>query len=221
MSFSNNCKSDRTPGNIRGNALVGLCEKTCIQCDKVLDMCMRQESLTDINITVTDITPTTGLVEPYRFISARTVSATTRITDLVVTPLADNSCLARVSCNVVVPLQVSFVDANGTQATGGATITVPKDVVMNVCAPSVMPYEVQASASVVSPTGTYVGGNVFNITACATIILKVVIQVQLLVPDYGYCQIPPCRDYNVQSCDGVFDLPIYPTDCCECGTTRT
>lgn len=221
MSFSNNIKSDKVPGVIKGNALCGICEKACIQCDKVLDMCMRQEALTDVNIVVTDTVPSSGLVEPYRFVSARTVSSEATVSDLVVTPLADNSCLARVTCNVTLPLQVVFVDANGTQAVGSASITVPKDVVLNIAAPSVMPYKVVASGGIVSPNGVYAGSNTFTITACATVILKVIIQVHLLVPSYGYCYIPPCQDYIEQSCDTVFDLPLYPQECGSsngCGT---
>ena len=66
MSFSNNCKSDKIPGPIRGNGgLNGICERVCIQCDKVLDMCMRQETLTDLSVTLTDIEPSAGLTAPY------------------------------------------------------------------------------------------------------------------------------------------------------------
>ena len=213
MSFSNNCKSDKIPGAIKGNAVNGICEKACIQCDKVLDMCMRQEALTDVSIVVSDITPASGLVEPYRFVSARTISSDAVVSDLVVTPLADNSCLARVTCNVTVPLQVVFVDANGTQAVGTSSVTIPKDVVLNIAAPSVMPYRVAASAGIVSPNGTYTGDNTFTITACATVILKVIIQVHLLVPSYGYFYIPQCQDYIEQTCDTVFDLPLYPQEC--------
>ena len=34
---------------------------------------------------------------------------------------------------------------------------------------------------------------------------------ELLVPTYGYCQIPPCQDFTQDVCTGFFDLPLYPS----------
>ncbi|MDE7328325.1 MAG: hypothetical protein K2N57_01065 [Clostridia bacterium] len=222
MSFSNNCKSDKIPGPIRGNGgLNGICERACIQCDKVIDMCMRQESLEGISVTLTDVVPATGLTQPYTFVSAASTSAQAIISDLIVTPISDDPCSSRVQCTISVPIQVSFVDAAGVRGVGSATVSVTRDVVLHTSAPSVMPYSIVASASLYSAKGTYASDNTFTLTACLTTILKVIIQVQLLVPSYGYCYIPPCQDFNEQVCDGVFDLPLYPQECgveprCKC-----
>lgn len=221
MSFSNNCKSDKIPGPIRGNGLNGLCERACIQCDKVIDMCMKQETLLGEQVTLTDVVPNTGLTQPYTFISATTTSTQGVISDLIITPLKEDACFSRVQCNITVPVQVEFVDANGVHAVGSATITVDRDVILHTSAPSVMPYSIVATVSLYSTKGTYVSDNTFNITACLTTILKVIMQVQLLVPSYGYCYIPPCQEYSEQVCDCVFDLPLYPQECgvehrCKC-----
>jgi len=221
MSFSNNCKSDKIPGPIRGNGLSGICERACIQCDKVIDMCMRQETLTDLTVALTDVTPSTGLVQPYTFVSASATSTQATISDLIVTPLKDDPCFSRVQCTITVPIQVQFTDANGTRAFGSGTVSVSRDVVLHTSAPSVMPYSIVATASIYSVMGNYVSDNTFNITACLTTILKVIMQVHLLVPSYGYCYIPPCHEYNEQVCDGVFDFPLYPQECgvdprCKC-----
>ena len=209
MSFSN-CKSDKIPGAIRGNALSGLCEKVCIQVDKVFDACMRQESLTDLALTMTDVTP--GLTEPYRFVSARSSSTQATVSDLTVTELPDAPCYARVTCTINIPVQVVFTDAFGVQGTGNATITLMRDVIMHVSAPSVIPYSIQCTAGVVSPRGVYTSTNTFTVTACVTTILKVTMPVELLVPSYGYCYIPPCHDFTEEVCSGVTDLPLYPQE---------
>lgn len=223
MSFSNNCKSDKIPGPIRGNGgLNGICERVCIQCDKVLDMCMRQETLTDLSVTITDVEPSTGLVAPYTFTSANATSSQATISDLIVTPIKDDNCSSRVQCTISIPVQVNFVDANGTRATGSATISVERDVVLHTSAPSVMPYSIVASGSLYSARGTYVSETEFSLTVCLTTILKVIMQVHLLIPSYGYCYIPPCQEFNEQVCDGFFDLPLYPQECgvdCRCRST--
>ena len=79
MSFSNNCKSERIPGPIRGNALSGICEKTCLQAEKVFDACMSQTTMTDLQLTLTDVTPT-DLTAPYKFVSAKSTSTDAQIT---------------------------------------------------------------------------------------------------------------------------------------------
>ena len=73
-----------------------------------------------------------------------------------------------------------------------------------------MPFNVEAVVSLVSTLGTYTGENQFTIDCCASIILKIVMEVELLVPSYGYTQIPPCQEYTQEVCSGFFDLPVYP-----------
>ena len=220
MSFSNNCKSERIPGPIRGNALSGICEKTCIQAEKVFDACMSQSSMSDLQLTVTDVT-STDLTAPYKFVSAKSSSTAAQITDLTVTDIPEDICYARVTCNVQIPVTVTFTDANGKTGTGTATVTVPKDVILHVSAPSVIPYSIQATVGFVASQGSYTADDQFTVTGCATVILKVTMPVDLLVPSYGYCYIPPCREYTQQVCEGVFDLPLYPQESgedCRCGS---
>ena len=210
MSFCNNCKSDKIPGVIRGNGISGLCEKTCIQADKIFDACMSRQQTESVELTPENITPS-GLSEPYTFISARSQGAGASVTDLTITDIPDLPGRSRVQCNIVIPVQVTFTDSAGKQGTATANVVVQKDVVLRTPQPSLIPYTVEAVGNVVSTVGTYDEGNdVFTVTACVTVILKVVMPVQLLVPSYGYCYIPPCQEYNTQECEGVFELPLYP-----------
>lgn len=220
MSFSNNCKSDKIPGPVRGNALNGICEKTCIQVDKVFDACMRQETLTDLKLEMSEMTPST-LTQPYKFVSAKAMSTQAQIQNLCVSEIPENKCYARVSCDVVIPVVITFCDANNNLGTAQSSVTIPKDVILHVSAPSVIPYSVQATVGFATTKGTYDGNNAFTVTACVTTILKITMPVDLLVPSYGYCYIPPCHEYTEQVCDGVFDLPLYPQECgeeCRCDT---
>lgn len=212
MSFSNNCKSDKIPGPIKANPLNGICDKVCIEANKVIDMCMRQEVVQDITLTLTDITPTTA-VAPFTFLSAKSVSEQANVENLAITEFQDGSCNCRISCDISIPIQVFFLDANNNQASAMASITVPKDVVLHTSAPSIMPYEIKASAAFISSQGTYSGENSFTLTGCLTTILKVVMPVHLLIPSYGYCYIPPCVEYTQDACEGLFDIPLYPQEC--------
>ncbi|MBQ7712328.1 MAG: hypothetical protein IJT69_00780 [Clostridia bacterium] len=209
MSFSNNVRPDRMPGPIAGNPANGLCEKVCIEVKKVFDACIKQETLTDQVITLSGTTPA-DVQQPFTFVGARSSSSVGTIGDLVVTPTSETPGCSRVQCSVEIPLSVSFTDANGTSAVGTSSLTIQRDVLLRVPEPSVIPYEIVAVVNAVSAEGSYLSDGQFSITLCVTVILKVVMDVELLVPSYGYCYIPPCQEYQEEICDGFFDLPLFP-----------
>lgn len=209
MSFSNNIRPDRMPGPINGNPMQGLCEKVCIQATKVFDACIRQETLTNTTVSLLSTTPT-DVTTPFTFISATSSTSQGTINNLVVTPLTDNEHCSRVQLDVDIPMSVLFSDANRTTATGNATITIPKDIILHIPEASVIPYRLEAVVNAVSTVGTYVSDATFNLTICVTVIIKVVTDVELLVPSYGYCFIPPCQEFQNEVCDGFFDLPLFP-----------
>ena len=191
MSFYSGSRNSFCPGPIQGNPLNGLCEKACIHTKKVFDACIRQMQETDVQLTVTDFTPANP-VQPLTFVNVRCVGTDVTISDLVVDRFDDKPCFARVSGTVNVPVVVTYTDANGVVGTGNSVISVNTDVVLYVPQPSIVPFTIEAFASCLSPDGEYVGDNVFSIDTCLSIILRVVVEAELLVPTYGYCPIPPC-----------------------------
>ena len=176
---------------------------------------MKQETLTDEQIVVTNLTPST-YTAPLTFVSAKSTTDVT-VNNLTIIDVPDSKCCSRVTANIVIPLSVVMLDANGTQVVGTSEITIPKDILMCLTQGSVTPSRIVAEAYVISPNGRFVTSGddsaTFAITACVTTIMKVIMDVQLLVPTYGYTYIPPCQEYSQDVCDGVFDLPLYPREC--------
>lgn len=209
MSFFCNFQSDRCPGQINGNPLNGLCEKVCIEAKKVFDACMQQTQLTDIVLPLSNNTPANPTY-PLTFISAKNTTSVGTISNLLIEPLAERPNCARVRADIIVPVSVAYTDANGVEGVATSSITITKDVILNLPSASIMPYSVEAVVSLVSTIGTYTGENQFTIDACTSIILKIVMEVELLVPSYGYVAIPPCQDYTQEVCAGFFELPMYP-----------
>ena len=209
MSFFCNFQSDKCPGQISGNPLNGLCEKVCVQAKKVFDACMQQTQLNNVILNVTNLTPANPTY-PLTFISAKSTASQGVISNLVIEPLAERPNCARVKTDVIIPVSVAYTDANGVEGVGTSTVTVTKDVILNVPSASIMPYSVEAVVSLVSTLGTYNTENQFTIDACVSIILKIVMEVELLIPSYGYAAIPPCQDYTQEVCAGFFELPMYP-----------
>ena len=209
MSFFCNFQSDRCPGQINGNPLNGLCEKVCLEAKKVFDACMQQSQLTGIVLDITNLTPDNPTY-PLTFISAKSLTSRGVISNLLVEPLNERPNAARVKADITIPVSVAYVDANGVEGAAVSSVTITKDVILNVPSASIMPYEVEAIVSLVSTQGTYTAENQFTIDACVSIILKIVMEVELLVPSYGYAAIPPCQEYTQEVCAGFFALPIYP-----------
>lgn len=217
MSFFSNFQSDKCPGSITGNPLNGLVEKVCIQAEKIFDAGIKQTRLENYSLTLTDITPAT-VTYPLTFVSARSVSAEATVTNLTVERQPDKQC-ARVQATVSVPVEVLFTDANGTDGSATATVSLPVDAFLYVPAPSIMPFSVRALVSVVAPDGTYNEETQgFNVSLCVTLIIKISMPVEVLVPSYGYCMIPPLQEYSQEVCAGFFELPLYPQggkNCCD------
>ena len=209
MSFYSNFQSDKCPGPITGNPLNGLTEKVCLQAEKIFDACIKQLQLENYTLTLTDFTPENPTY-PLTFVSARTSSSDAVVSNLNVDRQGDRQC-ARVQATVTVPVEVLYVDAAGVEGKATSFVSVSEDVLLSVPAPSVMPFIVRAACSAVSPEGTFnAANNTFTVNLCCTVILKVAMQVELLVPSYGYSVIPPAQDYSQEVCSGFFELPLYP-----------
>ena len=210
MSFFSNFSSSHVPGPITGNPANGLCEKVCIQAQKIFDACIKQVQIENYVLTLSDFTPGSPTY-PLTFISARSTAASSDITSLTVDRLADKPGCARVQATISIPVEVAYTDATGTEGVAQASIVVSEDVLLSVPAPSIMPYEITATASAVCAEGTFnAEDGTLTVSACVTVILKVAVEVQLLVPAYGYCAIPPAQDFSKEVCAGFFELPLYP-----------
>ena len=209
MSFYSNFQSDRCPSAITGNPLNGLTEKVCIQAEKIFDACIRQTQVENYALTLTDFTPANPTY-PLTFVSARSTESIATVTGLNIERQADRPC-ARVQATVSVPMEVLYTDANGVDGSATATVSLPVDVLLYVPAPSIIPYTVTSVVSVVAPDATFVSeAEGFSANLCVTIILKISMAVEMLIPSYGYCVIPPAQEYSQEVCAGFFELPLYP-----------
>lgn len=212
MSFFSNFQSDRCPCQITGNPLTGLCEKVCIQAKKVFDACIKQTQEEGIVLELTDFTPENPTY-PLTFISAKSTTTKATVTSVQIDRLTDRPNFARVQVSLSVPLEVLYTDANGVEGKAQSSTTLTSDVIMFVPEPSIIPYSVEGVVSIVAPEGTFdTTTQSFTVSCCVTVILKMVMDVELLVPSYGYATIPPCQEYTQEVCSGFFELPLFPNN---------
>ena len=229
MSFYSykNANPSCCPGTIAGNVLDGLDEKICIQVQRVYDSCLQQQQLTNVNVTISSYAQVIGNsccsccqpaaemststpVSPITFESCRSSTMDVDIQNLTVERLCDRPCFARVKGSVEIPIDILFTDSRCVEYIGKGVVTVNRDVLLAVPDESIVPFTLEGMASAVCVAGSYVSDNTFRLTVCVTLVLKVLAKVEILVPSYGFCPIPPCEEFADSVCDEFFSLPLFP-----------
>ncbi len=211
MSFYINNTNPNKPGPICGNPTNGICEKIMIETTKVFDACTCITTENGIILQVTGFNPANPVL-PLTYISAEnTTGSPAVVSDLVVDRLDTCPNYANVSFTLTIPVTVTYRDANGVIGTATATVVVNKSVILFVPQPALTPVDITAIGIFSSRIGTFTAPDIFTVTGCIQIIVRVTSVVDVLVPSYGYPCLPPCQSAPAQACPGLQDLPIYPT----------
>ncbi len=237
MSFYSykNANASCCPGTIAGNATDGLQERVCVQVKRVYDSALWQEQIDNAVVTITSfaqvnsngcgntcgccsceacadtVAPASPPMPPITFESCRSSTTEASIRNLSVERLCDRPCFARVRCTVDVPIEILFVDSRCIEYIGKGVVSVDRDVLLSIPDESIVPYTLEAMASAICVSGCFVGNNQFKMTVCVTIVLKVLADVEILVPSYGFCSIPPAEEFADSVCEEFFSLPLFPT----------
>ncbi len=183
---------------------------SCGSCSACADGC---------NACTDTVPPTSAPMPPITFESCRSSTTEASIRNLSIERLCDRPCFARVRCTVDVPIDILFVDSRCIEYIGKGVVSVDRDVLLSIPDESIVPYTLEAMASAICVSGCFVGNNQFKMTVCVTIVLKVLADVEILVPSYGYCAIPPAEEFADSVCTEFFSLPLFPTaSACNNGT---
>ena len=79
----------------------------------------------------------------------------------------------------------------------------------------------ESLVSAICVSGRFCGNNTFELTVCVTVILKVLAEVEMLIPSFGFCSVPPCEEFAENVCDEFFSLPLFPQSPCADNKTCT
>ncbi len=150
----------------------------------------------------------------WTFESCRSSTTCGTISNLSIDRLCDRPQFARVRGRVSIPIDVLFVDQNCQEWMGRANVYVDKDVLLAIPDESIVPFTLESMVSAICVSGTYLGNCQFRITICVTVVLKILAEVELMVPSYGFCAIPPCEEFAENVCDEFFSLPLFPQSAC-------
>lgn len=177
-------------------------EKTCIEVNKVFDVCMQQRSISSTLTVIFCGDPTGATVTSVTNSGPGVISSTS------ITPLPGSPC-SRVSYTLTVPIIVEATTPAGHKITGTSSITFDQDLILRVPQDGVFHPEVMALAAIVGVQNSLCGC-ILTTTLCVTIITKVVADVILVVPSFGYASLPPCQEFTEDVCSGMFNTPVFP-----------
>ncbi len=210
MSFFSGIRTENMPGPICGNPLHCLNEKICLQAKKVFDACLKREHIENQTVQLTNFNPESPTA-PLTFVSgAASQTLSTTFSNVEINRLQDRPNFARVTVTANIPIDVVFEDSTGTQGTAQGYITLDESVILFVPQNSLIQTRIEPVASAVIPQATFSSDTTLLLDACVLLIIKVVAEVEVLVPSYGYCNIPPCQEANQDVCEGFFELPLFP-----------
>jgi hypothetical protein len=153
-------------------------------------------------------------VGQWTFVSCRSSTTCGRIHDLTIDRLVDRPQFARVKATVDIPIDVIFVDARCQEFIGRGKLSVDKDVLLSIPEESIVPFTLESMVSAICVSGDYIGNCKFEITICVTVALKILAEVDLMIPTFGFCEIPPCEEFAENVCDEFFSLPLFPRRNC-------
>lgn len=150
----------------------------------------------------------------WTFESCRSSTIRGDITNLSIERMCDRPQFARVKCSVNVPLDILFSDQHCQEWMGTASVNVTRDVLLCIPEESVIPFTIESLVSAVCVSGKYIGSCQFEINLCVSVVLKVLAEVDIMVPTYGFCEVPPAEEFAESVCDEFFSLPLFPQSSC-------
>ncbi len=203
MSYNRKSMPKCNTAYLLHNSRTNFCDRVIVSTKRVFDACMQQFAEENATLTVDFI----GGVPPYTFVSGQNTD--TIVQDVTTTPIDGSPC-SRVRIDLTIPLQINAIDSEGAEFGGDASVNVSKDVMLRVPLNALTPATVEVTSTVVVLDGVFTNETTLTCTICYTIIVKIVANVDLVLPTAGYPIIPECEDYSEDICTGVFSQPLYP-----------
>ncbi len=212
MAFSKKMigQQEIVPGPVEPGQLPEPTEIACIEVTKVYDACSQRICLDNIP-PITFVPSVLNLTPSFGEITNITVSLVTP-PGFVITPLPDRAGFARVEATFQVTYDIVINYPDGTtQTLPGNITTFNKDIVLYVPDPNVAIMKYEALAE-----GLYGKVNLGVTTTVEVIIgvwivIKSAVDVQLLVPSYGFCPTPAaCEEFVTDVCE-IFNQKPFPS----------
>lgn len=181
--------------------------RVVISVPRVLDSAMVVTQDTQLQISAGTIPPTA--TAPYVVNSIQAVATETQLSNLVITPLGDNTHCSRISATVTIPLTISITDANNVQFETSTSVTKNINVVLYIPDNTAFPYNITAEGAFGYDSATITDGTLTIINAVTKILVRVTAVTDLLIPTYGYAPMQ-AADNSCSNSQTFLNQPLFP-----------
>ena len=182
--------------------------RVVISVPRVLDSAMVITQDAQLQISTGTIPPTA--TAPYTINSIQAVANETQLSNLLITPLADNSHCARVTATVTIPLTVNLTDANNVAFQTNTSITKNINVVLYIPDNTAFPYTITAEGAFGYDSATIDGDTITILCAVTKILIRVTAITDLLVPTYGYAPMQQADNTGCSNSQTFLNQPLFP-----------
>lgn len=191
-------------GRICGDPTAGLCERICIEVNRVYDGCRESFESSEFTLSVTNISP--QATPPFTFVSAQSSgNAVFRIVS-VTTPDTGKSTVAG---EITIPVTVTLLDTYGNSYAGTSEIRLYREFLLNLPPESLAEYRVEVMAFFGSQIGTFTSSTTVAVTGCLAYVVKVIVPTDIVIPTYGLCVYPCCNSVDTR-CNFISGIPLFP-----------
>ncbi len=190
-------------GKINGNPLCGLCEKVCVELKTITDGCRSVYDNEQVQVTLSNFSSEPSY--PLTF-NSLFFNGLASLSGLVVEPT--ENAKSRIRYTATFTASVSLISSDGSLITANGELSFYQDVLLSIPTDPFSPYSVEVAGIVRSRVGSVITQNVANVRLCATIVTRITQLRELVIPTYGDCVYPRCREFT-QICGGVQDTPAF------------
>ena len=182
--------------------------RVVISVPRVLDSAMVVTQDAQLQIPTGTIPST--ISDPCSVQRVQAVATETQMTNIVITPLGDNTRCSRVTATVQIPLTMTMTDAKQNQFTTHTNLSKNINVILYIPEDTAFPYEITAEGAFACD-----GCNVTNETTtitCATtkILIRLTATTDLLIPAYGYAPMNRSNCTQTSATQDFLNQPLFP-----------
>ena len=182
--------------------------RVVISVPRVLDSAMVVTEDVQLQLPVGTV-PSTATA-PFVVNNVQANATETQITNIVITPLSNNSHCARVTATVIIPVTTTITDANQTQFQTYTSLTKNISIVLFIPDPTAFPYTITAEGALGFNSATATTDTLTLNYAMTKILIRVSAVSDLLIPCYGYAPVNPATQNEYSESQTFLTQPLFP-----------
>ena len=182
--------------------------RVVVSVPRVLDSTMVVTQNAQLQIPVGTVPPIA--VAPFTINRIQAVPNETQMTNIVITPLGDNTRCSRVTATITLPLMVSLTDSNNTQFETNTTVTRNISVVLFIPETTAFPYTITAEGAFGYDSATVTAETITVNNATTKILIRITAITDLLIPAYGYAPLNPASGNQCSDSQNFLNQPLFP-----------